>query len=135
MTRKILGLTMLCLALLAVTSVIGGVKLLARAKQAPTKPSAESAQGDSKRADPFADKIDPKTLAIMRRQEALQPAVNALYEAAVKSPDSGFTSIAFEGDGLALYWKGELPSNMVASLNVAREIGPVEVISAAYSMA
>jgi len=126
---------MLCLALLAVTTVIGGAKLLARAKQTPTKPSADSVQGYSKKADAFADKIDPKTLATMRRQEALQPAVNALYEAAMKSPDSGFTSIAFEGDGLALYWKGELPTDMVAALNVAREIGPVEVISAAYSMA
>jgi hypothetical protein len=135
MKRKILWLTMLCIALLAVMTVIGGAKLLARAKQTPTNPSAQSAQDDPKKAHPLGDKIDPETLAIMRRQEAFNPAIAALYETIEKSPDSGFTSIAFEGDGLALYWKGELSTEMIAALRAAREIGPVEIKPAPFSLA
>ena len=49
----------------------------------------------------------------------------ALYEASMKSPDEGFTSIAFEDDGLALRWKGPLNNDMLAAINKAREFGPV----------
>ena len=135
MKYKILLLTMFSLALLTAVAIIGGAKLSARAKQPPNNPSVKSAQGDQKKAHPFADKIDPKTLEIMTRQEALQPAINVLYEAAMKSPDSGFTSIAFEGDGLSLYWKGPMNNDMLAAVNEAREVGPVEIIPAAFSLA
>lgn len=82
----------------------------------------------------FGD-LDPATLAVMRRQEKLNPALTILTEAAMKLPGGGFTSIAFEGDGLTLYWKGALPSSMAYALAAARKIGPVQVRSAAYSKA
>jgi Trypsin len=81
------------------------------------------------------DNIDPQTLSIMRRQEALQPAASALYEAYMKSPDSGFAGLSFEGDGLTLYWKGPFTPQVSAAVNVARETGPLEIKAAAYSMA
>src|SRR5262245_55177527 len=135
MKYKILLLMMLSLALLTAVATISGAKLSARATQTPNNPSPERPQGGAKKAHPLADKIDPKILEIMRRQEALQPAVAALYEAHMKSPDSGFTSIAFEGDGLALYWKGELTTDMLAAINKARDVGPVEIIPAPFSLA
>jgi hypothetical protein len=52
----------------------------------------------------------------------------------MKSPDSGFTGIAFRGDGLSLYWKGPLDNGMLAAINKAREFGPVEIVPAAFSL-
>jgi len=74
-------------------------------------------KGAEKKSPTWTEDIDPETLAIMRRQEALQPAVTALHEASMKSPDSGFTGIAFESDGLALYWKGPLTNDMLGVIN------------------
>ncbi|HKQ72483.1 MAG TPA: hypothetical protein VJ810_02070 [Blastocatellia bacterium] len=135
MKSKTLWITMFCLALVAAMTIIGGARLSARAKQRPADSPAESAQQDLKKAHPIADKIDPETLAIMRRQEAFTPAIAALYEAIGKFTDSGFASIAFEDDGLALYWKGELPTEIIAALSVAREFGPVEIKPAPFSLA
>jgi hypothetical protein len=135
MKSRTLWLTMFCLALLTVIAIIGGAKLPARAKQTPVTPSSERGQANPKKAPPFIRDIDPKILAAMRRQEELQPAVQALYEASLKTPDSGFTGVAFENDGVSLYWKGELNSDMVAALTVAREVGPVEIKPAPFSLA
>ena len=52
----------------------------------------------------------------------------------MKSPGSGFAGIAFEGDGLALYWKGELTSGMRGVVETARVEGrPVVVRAAPHS--
>jgi V8-like Glu-specific endopeptidase len=125
-------------ALFAVTAIIDGMSFRAQEKQKDDNPSSESPNDrldDEKKSPTWEEQLDPKTLAIMRRQEALQPAVRVLYEAYLKSPDSGFTGIAFEGDGLALYWKGQLNNDMLAIINQARDIGPVEIIPAAFSLA
>src|SRR4030095_16631028 len=134
MKSRTLWLAMSSLAFLAIVGVIGSVKYYAQEQQTGVNPRTLSIQAARKNPPSGLENIDPETLAIMRRQEALQPAVTALYEAAMKSPDSGFTSIAFEGDGLALYWKGPLTDEMLAAINQAREVGPVEVIPAAYSL-
>lgn len=84
---------------------------------------------------PWSETIQSDVLDVMRRQEAMQPAVQALYEQYMKSPDSGFAGIAFEGDGLALYYKGDVTPEMSAALAVARQVGPVQVKAAAFSAA
>ena len=87
-------------------------------------------------ADPWAgDNIDPHILAIMRQQEKLNPAVTILTQAAMADPNSGIASVAFEGAGLSLYWKGALTPAMSSALAAARRIGPVTVKPAAYSQA
>ncbi|NJC71998.1 trypsin-like peptidase domain-containing protein [Planosporangium thailandense] len=81
------------------------------------------------------DNLDPTLLATMRKQEALNPALTVLTEEAMKTPTGGFSSFAFEGDGLSLYWKGPLPTGMTAALGAARKFGSVQVKPAAYSKA
>lgn len=71
----------------------------------------------------------------MRQQEALQPAVTALYEAHMKSPGSGFAGIAFEDDGVVLYHKGPLGPVMSAAVAEARKLGLTQVKQAAFSLA
>src|SRR5262249_32792656 len=138
MKSRTLWLAMASLALLAVVSFIGSVKFYAKERQTPVNPKISSVTSDNKQPGPERpglENIDPKTLKIMRRQEALQPAVSALTEAAMKSPNSGFTSLGFEGDGLRLYWKGQLDNDMLAAISKAREVGPVEIVPAAFSLA
>src|SRR5262245_24143227 len=138
MKSRTLWVAMASLALLAVVSFIGSVTFYAKERQTPVNPRILSVTGDKKQSGPERpgfENIDPQTLKIMRRQEALQPAVTALYEAHMKSPNSGFTGIAFEGDGLALHWKGQLDNNMLAAVSKAREVGPVEIVPAAFSLA
>src|SRR5215510_12456566 len=135
MKSRTLWVAMASLALLAVVSFIGSVKFYAKEqqklysqeRQKPINLGISSVTDDKKQSGPEHqgfEYIDPKTLKIMRRQEALEPASNALYEAAMKSPNSGFTSIGFKGDGLRLYWKGQLDNNMLAAVSKAREVGP-----------
>ena len=81
------------------------------------------------------DNLDPQIRDVMLRQDALQPAVTALYESYLAEPTSGFTSVAFEGEGLTLYYKGTQTARMKLALAQARRIGPVAVKSAAYSLA
>jgi hypothetical protein len=81
------------------------------------------------------ENLDPALLAEMRRQAVLEPAVHALYREHVASPGSGWAGIAFEGDGLTLYYEGPLTSKMTAALNQARRYGPVNVVAAAHSLA
>jgi hypothetical protein len=84
---------------------------------------------------PLTDYMDQKTLATMRKQEALQPALQAIWDEQMRSPKSGFAGVAFEGDGLTLYWKGALTSGMDAALTRARRFGSVTLKSAPYSHA
>jgi streptogrisin D len=95
---------------------------------------ASSSPADNR--DPQSiDNLDPATLAIMRHQEALNPALTILVEHAMKSPKSGFTSVGFEDNGLVLYWKGDMPAGMQTALAAARAVGPVQVRQAAFSKA
>jgi hypothetical protein len=81
------------------------------------------------------DNQDPKLLAVMRHQEALQPAVQVLYEEYVKDPNGGFAGIAFEDEGLTLYYKSQLTTTMKLALVEARKSGQITVKSAPFSMA
>jgi streptogrisin D len=81
------------------------------------------------------DGMDPALLATMRKQATLEPAATILTEAAAKIPGSGLASLAFEGDGLVVYWKGAMPASMVAAMTAARKFGPVSIRSAPYSKA
>jgi hypothetical protein len=60
--------------------------------------------------------MDPETLATMRKQEALQPALQAIWDEQRQNPTSGFAGVAFEVDGLTLYWKGGLTPGMETAL-------------------
>ena len=127
MSRKVFWLTAFGLALLTIMAATRDATWSARAKQK----SVDS------RTRPLLsiDTLTPATLAIMRRQEALRPAVAALEQAQSKFPDSGFASIAFEDDGVTLYWKGPLPHEMNEAIQVARQAGPVQIKNAAFSLA
>ena len=119
----------IALAVVLAASVAG----VPAAKAAPAdKPDQSATSG----ADPQSiEGIDAKTLATMRRQEALQPAVQALWDEQVRSPQSGFAGVVFEGDGLSLYWKGDLTSAMATAVTSARRAGPVAVKPAPFSAA
>ena len=82
----------------------------------------------------WSNSIDPSTLAIMRKQELLQPVVSELYEAHLKTQRSGFAGIVMEGPGLSLYWKGALTPDMRDAVLKANQVTPVQVISAAHSL-
>ncbi len=71
----------------------------------------------------------------MRQQEALQPALQAIWDQQHTTPRSGFAGVAFEGAGLTVYWKGALTEGMAAALSRAPAAGHVVVKTAAYSAA
>lgn len=124
MKSRTLWFAMSSLALLAVVAIIGSVKFYAQEQKTDVKPRAlRIAGGKDKQIPAGFENIDPRTLELMRRQEALEPAIKLLYEEPMKSPDTGFTSIAFEGDGLAFRWKGPLNNDMLLAISKAREIG------------
>lgn len=77
--------------------------------------------------------MDQKTLETMRRQEALQSALQAIWEGQIKNPKSGFAGVAFEGNGLSLYWKGSLTRDMANAVARARRTGSVVVKPARFS--
>ncbi|GHJ45820.1 hypothetical protein Cs7R123_31620 [Catellatospora sp. TT07R-123] len=76
--------------------------------------------------------IPAATWTVMRRQEALQPVVDRLYREIDGAP-GGFVSLAFEGDGVSVYWKGELTPGMARAVAEARSLGRVRVRPAPYS--
>lgn len=78
--------------------------------------------------------MSPETLAIMRKQEALHPAVEILQRA-IRESNNGYAGLVFEGDGITLYWKGNLPSDVTRAKTAAQKIGPVEVRPARFSKA
>jgi hypothetical protein len=80
------------------------------------------------------DQTDPAIAAEMAAQAKLRLGADALNEAALDG-DAGFASVAFEGDGLTLYYKGELTPKMAAALTKARTYGSVKVSPAAHSFA
>jgi|GEM_PF-2423630 len=87
-------------------------------------------------ADPqLIDNIDPEILATMRHQEKFQPAVQLIYGEYAKDESGGFAGIAFEGDGLTLYYKGKLTAAMSKALEKARTVGAVVLKPARYSKA
>lgn len=71
----------------------------------------------------------------MRKQESLQPAANLLYEESTRDKGSGFAGMAFEGNGLTLYYKGKPAPTMESALAGARKFGDVTVKEAKHSMA
>jgi hypothetical protein len=99
-------------------------------------PAAARADTRAGTEDPHAfDYMDSETLATMRRQGALQPALQMIWTEQNRVPESGFAGVAFEGDGLTLYWKGALTPGMEAALVRARRVGPVTVKAAPFSEA
>ncbi|GAA2398607.1 hypothetical protein Cme02nite_07320 [Catellatospora methionotrophica] len=87
-------------------------------------------------SDPQAtENLDVTMLATMRRQEKLEPALQALGDAQLGDLQSGFAGFAFEGEGLTVYWKGDLAPAMAGALERARGFGPVTVRTAAFSEA
>ncbi len=51
----------------------------------------------------------------------------------MRHPKSGFAGVAFEGEGLSVYWKGTLTPAMEVALTLARRTGPVAVKAAPFS--
>lgn len=98
-----------------------------------TTPSLTSAAAGAEAQG--TDNLDLALRAEMERQSELAPAGNALWEEQVRAPESGWASLAYEGKGLTLYWKGDLTPGMAAALERARQWGPVVVKPAAYSNA
>lgn len=123
-TRRVIPIVIPVVAALAL--LLAGQQL---ANAAPNDPAPAAPDAQS------TDNLNPHTLAVMRQQEALEPAVALLYGEVLKSSNSGFASIAYEGDGVSLYWKGELPPGMARVVAAARQLAPVRVRPARYSKA
>ncbi|GAA2368669.1 hypothetical protein Cme02nite_73350 [Catellatospora methionotrophica] len=81
------------------------------------------------------DNLDPALLAEMRRQEALNPAVDLLYDEIGRLSASGFTSMSFEDGGLSVYWRGDVPAVIQAAVRAAAKFGTVRTRPARYSKA
>lgn len=106
------------------------------ASQAEIGGNGEDAQEfESGLPSSWEGEIDPDVLAIMRHQETMQPAISAIYEQQMRSPISGFAGMAFEDEGVSLYYKGELSQAMLAALSEARTHGSVNVKPALFSLA
>lgn len=99
------------------------------AAAAPSGPEVVSPDPQS------TDNLDPALLREMRRQNDLEPALHAIWDEQLKTPRSGFAGVAYEGEGLSVYWKGDLTPGMRAALARARNWGAVTVKPAAYSEA
>jgi streptogrisin D len=100
----------------------------------PTHAQADQTPPAAAKADPQSvDNLDPATLAVMRRQEALSPIGDQIYRESLKLPESGFAGLAFVGDGLTVYWKGTPPSSVRSVAAQGRMSGPVTFVPAAYS--
>jgi streptogrisin D len=78
--------------------------------------------------------MNRSTLATMRHQEKFQPLVQELYTLVDRYPNSGFTSLAFEDDALAVYWKGLPPEAVQQAIITAQAKLPVHFRAARYSM-
>jgi streptogrisin D len=81
------------------------------------------------------ESMSKQTLAEMRRQEALRPAVVELEAALRAGEASGFAGLGYDSVGLTLYWKGPLPVGVTTAVDRARRTGPVHVRPAAFSRA
>lgn len=121
-SRRLLALTLSALLAFPLSVGIGGL----------TGTPASAAESEVQ-SDPFAADMDAATLSIMRRQEQLQPAVNKLFEDANAAGEEGFAGIAFEGDGLTLYWKGAPSSRMQATIDAVRSNAHLQVKPARFS--
>lgn len=84
-------------------------------------------------ADPWSKLISASILKEMRAQDRLDPAVTLLNQAAAAEGGTGFASVAFEGAGLTLYYKGPLSLQMSAALQEARAYGEINVHATPYS--
>jgi hypothetical protein len=99
-------------------------------------PSPHQGMADSRRTvtpDPnSSDAIDAVTLATMRWQETLQPAIVAL--AALQS-GPGFAGLSIEGNVISVYYKGRIPPALEPAVRLARQTASVEIRSARFSAA
>ncbi|MEU4625376.1 hypothetical protein AB0G04_36070 [Actinoplanes sp. NPDC023801] len=127
--RRIMRLPRRALGLIAATALV----VFAPIPSASADASDRTASNGSD--EYWSTVMDRKTLAAMRHQEKFQPVVQELTELAAKNPAAGFTSLAFEGDGLSVYWKGNPPTPVQQAVTAARNKLDVKLRSAAYSMA
>jgi hypothetical protein len=95
----------------------------------PTKPDPVVAD------TPWSEELPADMFAVMQSQDAMQPAVSAVYEVHVQEPSAGFAGIAFEGAGITVYYRGEPTAAMQRALDEARRYGLVIVKAAAFSLA
>src|SRR5690606_3187435 len=97
--------------------------------------SAQSGQPQPAAAagiDSLSHVADLTTIAIMRRQAALRPAVD-IRQQAVLANDVGYAGIAFEGDGITLYWKGAIPSELKQAVSATSHLAPIKFEAARFS--
>lgn len=128
-TRIIEALTARRLAIISVTLLA-----IPALSPAPVNAAGRPGQVATTRDPQLIENQNPAVLAEMRQQERLHPAVRKLDDAAYSLPaTSGFAGVAFEGTGIALYYKGALPAAMASAVADARRIGTVTVKPALYS--
>jgi streptogrisin D len=121
--------------LAALTSIMVGISVgVLTSQPAIAQPTTSIDPGSGEGLDPFRADMSSETLAIMRKQEALHPAVEILQRA-IRESSSGYAGLALEGEGITLYWKGDLPSDVTRAMRSAQKIGPIKVRSARFSRA
>ncbi|MFI7080396.1 cellulose binding domain-containing protein [Micromonospora sp. NPDC049903] len=114
-------------------AVVVGALVGATAINGPA--SAYSQTGEPEAAASILDLIPAPTLDRMVAQAPLVDAANVIRTAVDRAPGRGYAGIGLVDDHVALWWKGAVPTDIVAAVTSARRIAPVEVTRAAYSRA
>lgn len=115
------------------TAVIASVLLVVALSPFGPPASAGPDSGTTIRDPQSSDHIDPALRADMRRQDALQTAVEVITEEAIRNPSSGYAGLGFEGDGLTIHHKGRLTPGMDHAVREARRHGKITVKPARFS--
>ncbi|MFI1865182.1 hypothetical protein [Streptomyces jumonjinensis] len=95
--------------------------------------SATAQQGD--KAAVLADVLPAQDLRNMTEQRPLVAAASTIRKAVDRGRYPGFTGIGLERDGVALWWKGEIPAKAQRAIDEARRTAPVRIAEARYSLA
>jgi len=95
----------------------------------PTDPSVPKKDVSASTAIPESAR------ATMRAQAPMLEAVAAIQELAMAKGHAGFAGTSLKGDGLVLYWKGAVPTEISAALAGYRMQFAIELKDAPYSAA
>ncbi|MFJ8476935.1 trypsin-like serine protease [Kitasatospora sp. NPDC094011] len=142
------GRTHLVLATVLLSSVAATVPALAvPSGGAPDVPGSAQARGSdepvpgpARGEDALAGRVDPGIIELMKKQEALDKAVDLITdgrEEFERDRIPGFSEVEVDpaAGRIVLHWKGELPEPVAAVIRGLPEAVKVEVVPAKYSKA
>ncbi|MGW0705372.1 trypsin-like serine protease [Streptomyces sp. NPDC002643] len=116
------------------TALLAAAAALAATTLVGTTATGATAQGPERNVVPISEVVPEADLAKMTEQRPLVEAADKIRWAQERGGFAGFTGIGLEEDGVALWWKGELPAKVEKAIAEARETAPVRVVEATYSL-